>query len=181
MIYVFLANGFEETEAIAPIDLLRRKGSEVITVAVGVSGTKVVGSHGIAVEADINEADIKFENIEMTVLPGGLPGADNLYASETVRRALEFTYKNGGYLAAICAAPYILGQLGYLNGKKATCYPGFEEKLTGAEKVSSAVAVDGKIITAEGMGAAVDFGLALVSVLHGKESADALASAVRHR
>lgn len=179
MIYIFLANGFEETEAIAPVDMLRRAGAELKTVAVGTDGHTVTGSHGIPVTADVLASDQDFSDAEMVILPGGLPGAHNLFASEYVRAAIETAHRNGGYLAAICAAPYILGELGYLKGKKATCYPGFEDRLIGAEKSSSPVVTDGKIITAEAAGAAVRFGLALVSALYGKEEADRIASAVK--
>ena len=178
---MFLANGFEETEAIAPLDLLRRAGADVKTVAVGTETCVVTGSHGITVTADAHEANADFSDAEMVILPGGLPGAHNLFASEYVKTALLTADKNGGYLAAICAAPYVLGQHGFLRGKKATCYPGFEDKLTGAVKVSDPVAVDGKIITAEAMGAAIPFGLALVTALYGKEAADKIASAIYYR
>lgn len=178
---MFLANGFEETEAIAPLDLLRRGGAEVKTVAVGNAKSVVTGSHGIPVTADIKETDSDFSDAEMVILPGGLPGAHNLFASEQVALALSTAHKNGGYLAAICAAPYILGERGYLRGKRATCYPGFEDKLIGAEKIDAPVVRDGNIITAEAAGAAISFGLELVSALYGKEAADKLASAIIKR
>lgn len=182
MVYMFLANGFEETEAIAPLDLLRRAGVDVKTVAVGTDGSlTVTGSHGIPVVADITEDDIVTDGVEMVILPGGLPGADNLFASAAVRKALDAAHKDGAYLAAICAAPYVLGQRGYLAGKNATCYPGYEGKLIGASKSDAPVVSDGKTVTGEAMGSAVEFGLALVAALKGKETADKIASAIIKR
>ncbi len=182
MVYMFLATGFEETEAITPLDLLRRAGVDVKTVAVGTDGNlTVTGSHGIPIVADLNEIDISTDGIEMVILPGGLPGADNLFSSDAVKSALEAAHKDGAYLAAICAAPYILGQRGYLTEKNATCYPGYEDKLIGAAKADAPVVADGKTITGEAMGSAVDFGLALVTALKGKETADRIASAIIKR
>ena len=177
MVYLFLANGFEETEAIAPLDMLRRAGLDVKTVAVGGSLT-VTGSHGIPVTADIAEADFAPDNIDMVVLPGGMPGADNLYASDTVRTALEYAKGSGAYIAAICAAPYILGKLGYLEGHRAVCYPGYESELLGADVTDAPVVTDGHIITARAAGSALPFGFALVAALCGEEKADAVARAV---
>ncbi len=182
MVYMFLANGFEETEAIAPLDLLRRAGVEVKTVAVGTDGSRTVtGSHGIPVIADVTEDGVIAEGVEMVILPGGLPGADNLFASDAVKAALKAAHESGAYLAAICAAPYILGQRGYLAGKTATCYPGYEDKLTGAVKSEAPVVCDGNTVTGEAMGSACDFGLALVAALKGKETADKIASAIIKR
>ena len=176
MIYLFLANGFEEVEALCPLDLLRRAGVEVTTVGVG--GDMIVGAHGIAVQADIPEALYRDSRPEMVILPGGLPGADNLDASRTVDAALRAAASNGGYLAAICAAPKLLGKRGYLQGKRAICYPGFEDRLTGAVISSERVAVDGRIITAAGMGVATEFGLALVRALKGEAAADKIRAAI---
>ena len=158
MIYVFLADGFEETEAIAPIDMLRRAKKEVVTV--GVTGKVVTSSHGVPVTADITQDEIQLnDQLEMIVLPGGMPGTLNEEASEQQNR----------YLTAICAAPSILGHRGLLNGKHAVCYPGFESALTGAEVGTEGVVQDGNIITARGAGVAIDFGLALVAALCGVE------------
>ncbi len=183
MVYMFLANGFEETEAIAPLDILRRAGIDIMTVAVGdaAQSRTVTGAHGVPFVADISESDVDSGSIEMVILPGGLPGADNLFESECVKAAIEAADKKGAYLAAICAAPYILGVRGYLNGKSATCYPGYEDKLLGAHKSDAPVVTDGTVITAEAMGAAIPFGLALVAALRGKETADKIASAIRYR
>ena len=172
MVYLFLANGFEEVEALAPLDLLRRAGVAVTTVAVG-GGDTVLGSHGIAVQADIPETLYRDSAPEMVILPGGMPGATNLDASRTVDSALRAAAAHGGVLAAICAAPMVLGKRGYLQGKTAVCYPGFEEHLLGATLPPKGVRVvtDGKTVTAAGMGVAIEFGLALVRLLKGDEVA----------
>ena len=179
MIYMFLANGFEEVEALAPLDLLRRAGCDVTTVAVGGSDT-VVGAHGIAVGADIPDTMFRDSKPEMIILPGGMPGTKHLDASRTVDAALRSAANSGAYIAAICAAPMVLGKRGYLQGKAAVCFPGFEEYLEGAilQPKGVNVAVDGKIITAVGMGAAIDFGLELVEALKGKDVASALRTAI---
>ena len=183
MIYEFLAEGFEEVEALCPLDLLRRSGLSVVTVSVSADGSRMVkGAHGIGVEADIT-ADEAAEmlrtrdDLEMIILPGGMPGTKNLDASELVHSFITEAAGAGAVLSAICAAPMILGKRGLLVGKKATCFPGFEEYLAGAE-VGGRVAVDGRIITSCGMGAALEFGLALVEALKGKETAEALGKAV---
>ena len=176
MIYMFLANGFEEVEALCPLDLLRRAGLEVTTVGVG--GEAIMGAHGIQVLADIPEAMYRDAKPEMIILPGGMPGTTNLDQSQAVERALRAAAANGAYLAAICAAPMVLGKRGYLNGKRATCYPGFEEHLTGAQVCPDGVVVDGRVITAKGMGVAQEFGLALVAALKGEEAASALRLAI---
>ena len=179
MVYMFLANGFEEVEALAPLDLLRRAGCDVTTVAVG-GGDTVVGAHGIAVSADIPDTMFRDSKPEMIILPGGMPGTKHLDASRTVDIALRTAANAGAYIAAICAAPMVLGKRGYLQGKAAVCFPGFEEYLEGAilQPKGVNVAVDGKIITAVGMGVAIDFGLELVEVLKGKEAAAALRTAI---
>ena len=174
MIYMFLANGFEEVEALAPLDLLRRAGCEVTTVGIG--GDMILGAHGIAVQADIPEAMFRDSKPEMIILPGGMPGTRHLDESTTVHTALRAANANGAYLAAICAAPMVLGKRGYLVGKHAVCYPGFEEYLSGAilPTQGERVIVDGNIITAAGMGVALEFGFAPVSLLKGNEAADAV-------
>lgn len=161
MIYVFLANGFEETEAIAPIDLLRRSGKKVITVGIG--DNIITSSHGVTVVADTvaQEAPLNDE-LEMIILPGGMPGTLNLEASPYVQAAIDFCVSHSIYIGAICAAPSILGHKGLLAGRKAVCYQGFEDQLGGAEICNTPVAEDGIFITARGAGAAIDFGLKLV-------------------
>ena len=176
MIYMFLANGFEDVEALCPLDLLRRAGLQVTTVGVG--GDMIVGAHGIAVQADMPDTMYRDAKPEMVILPGGMPGTRNLDASRTVEAALKAASSGGAYFAAICAAPMVLGKRGYLEGKRAICFPGFEEYLTGAELATERVVTDGKVITAAGMGVALEFGLALVAALKGQAVADELRRAV---
>ena len=176
MIYMFLADGFEEVEALCPLDLLRRAGLEVTTVGVG--GKQIRGSHGIAVEADVTDGEFSDNAPDMIILPGGMPGTLNLGNSPVVLEAVHAAATNGAYLATICAAPSILGDLGYLSGKEAICYPGFEDRLRGATISQNRVVRDGCVITAAGMGVALDFGLELVSVLACPEKAEELRHAV---
>jgi 4-methyl-5(b-hydroxyethyl)-thiazole monophosphate biosynthesis len=178
MVYAFLADGFEEIEAISPIDILRRAG--ILVKTVGVGGKTVTGNHSITVTADILPSEIELdERLEMVVLPGGMPGADNLQNCEEVVNALNFAAKNERYIAAICAAPKILGANGLLCGKKATCFPGYEKELAGALVTSESVVTDGNIITAKGAGAALLFGFELVSALKGKETAEKIRAAMQ--
>ena len=180
MVIVFLANGFEETEAIAPIDILRRNGKEVITVGIGEE--VITSSHGITVIPDITEVEFSpSDEIEMIVLPGGMPGTLGLEKSRTVQDSIDFCSQNGKYIAAICAAPSIIGKKGLLKGKRATCFPGFEEFLEGAQFTGEPVEHDGNIITARGAGVAIEFGLKLVEVLSGKEPSDKIKEAIRFR
>ena len=168
MIYVFLANGFEEIEAIAAIDVLRRAELDVVTV--GVPSSAVMGSHGLVVDCDIYVDMVEKENCEMIVLPGGMPGTLNLAANSKVKEMIEYMNENNRYIGAICAAPSILGQMGLLDGKVATCFPGFEEEMGDAIVSKDSVCVDGNIITAKGAGVAVDFGLTLVSMFDERKS-----------
>lgn len=176
MIYMFLANGFEEVEALCPLDLLRRAGLAVTTVGVG--GDMILGSHGIAVQADIPDTLYRDSKPEMIILPGGMPGTRHLDEAKSVDAALRAAESCGAYLAAICAAPMVLGKRGYLEGREATCFPGFEEYLLGATLSEKRVVRDGRIVTAAGMGVALEFGLALVALLKGEDAADALRRAV---
>ena len=177
MVYVFLADGFEEIEALTPVDMLRRAGVAVTTLGVG--GKKEIrGAHGIVVTADAPDTAFDDEKPQMVVLPGGMPGAVNLDASPVVTRALAAAAAGGGFLCAICAAPLVLGHRGYLVGKKATCYPGFENELKGARTERDAVVRDGNIITGAGMGVDLDFALSLVAALCGDETAARLARGV---
>ena len=177
MIVQFLATGFEETEALCPLDLLRRTGCDVKTVAIGVAEKVVVGSHGIPVCADLSEAEFLSSGIVPAgvILPGGLPGATNLDSSSTVDRTLRAVREAGGILAAICAAPMVLGKRGYLAGHTAICYPGYEKDLVGAKIADRRVVIDGKVVTGAGMGVSTEFGLALVKVFAG----DAVAEKIR--
>ena len=180
MIYVFLANGFEEIEALAPVDFLKRAGVETLTV--GVSGKYACGAHGINVEADILLDEIALDdNLQGIILPGGMPGADNLCKCETVQKAIDYCTEKGRVIAAICAAPFILGKRGLLKGKNATCFPGFEEYLQGAEILSNGVVSDGNIITAKGAGVAWEFGAAIVEKLIGKEKSDEILRGIQWR
>ncbi len=177
MIPVFLANGFEEIEALATVDILRRAGVDVVTVGVG--SKTPVGAHGITVCADIGEDMLNIHSIDGVVLPGGMPGTTNLEASTVVQQAVAFAVKNNLLAAAICAAPSILGHGGYLLDKKATCYPGFEQELTNAIVTNSGIVVDGNIITASGAGVAVDFALELVRYLVSTDVADTIRGGIQ--
>lgn len=178
MVYMFLAEGFEEVEALAPLDLLRRAKIDVTTVGIG--GRVICGAHGIAVRADISDSDLDVWQIkpDMVILPGGMPGTLNLDASDTVHAAIDRALECDGFLAAICAAPSILGARGLLRGKSAICYPGFEDKLEGAIISEEKVVVDKKTVTAAGMGVAIDFGLKLVELLENKKLAESIRHAV---
>lgn len=177
MVYVLLAEGFEEVEALTPVDLLRRAGVEVKLV--GVTGKLVHGSHGIGVETEMPMEQTDWDAAEMVVLPGGMPGTKNLYADKRVTDAVQKCYDGGKYVAAICAAPsVILGGMGLLEGRKATCYPGMEDGMTGAAPQKCTCVVDGTIITACGVGGALDFACALISALCGEEQAHKIAQTV---
>ena len=176
MVYMLLGTGFEETEAIAPLDLLRRAGVSVATV--GINGKMVYGSHGIGVEADIELQEMDLANLEMIILPGGLGGVASIRASEKAMEAVKFAYENGRFTAAICAGPTILATLGITDGKNATCYPGCEDQMGSANMVSAAAVTDGKVITGTSAGCAVPFGLALIAALKGQDAADAIAKQI---
>ncbi|MBR5321496.1 MAG: DJ-1/PfpI family protein [Clostridia bacterium] len=164
MIYVFLAPGFEEIEALAVVDVLRRAELDVLTVGVGEDF--VIGSHQIPVACDIYEnALVLDEKIQAIVLPGGMPGTLNLEKSPVVQKAIDWAVENNKLICAICAAPSILGHKGLLDGKNATCFPGFEEELFGANVVKDFVVRDGNFITAKGMGSAIEFGLQIAEIL----------------
>ena len=168
MVYCFLADGFEELEAIAPIDMLKRAGVDVVTV--GVTGKNVTGSHAITFVADMTAEEIKLsDKIEAVILPGGMPGTLNLEKSEIVQDAVDYALSHGKFVCAICAAPSILGHKGLLKGKNATAFPGFEKDLEGAVISDKYVCRDGKFITARGAGVAVKFGLEIVSALVSEE------------
>ncbi len=178
MIYLLLADGFEETEALCPLDILRRAGLSVQTVSV--RDRHVLGSHGITVLADIT-ADEAVETPELLILPGGMPGALHLDQAACTDTLLKKTLANGGRVAAICAAPFILGKRGLLEGKHAICYPGFEKELKGAILSDLPCVTDGKITTAIGMGAATEFGLELAALMTTKDKADDIARAIHYK
>lgn len=178
MIYMFLAEGFEETEAIAPLDILRRAELEIATVGVG---RKVVtGAHGISVTADVMDCEIMpDENCEGIILPGGMPGTLNLEKSANVQSFIDYAVENNLIIGAICAAPSILGHKGILQGKTAVCYDGFETQLFGAKIGSTAVCRDGNIITAVGAGAALQFGLELTKAFSGDTASNKIKESMK--
>ena len=174
MVYMLLGTGFEETEAIAPLDLLRRPGVDVLTV--GVTGKTVYGGHNIGIEADITIDEMDLTNLEMIILPGGLGGVASARASQPALDALKFAWENDKFVAAICAGPTVLADLGITDGKNATCYPGCENDMRNATMNPDKPFVrDGKLITGASAGCAVKFGLALVEALKGKAVSDAIA------
>ena len=173
MVYMLLGTGFEETEAIAPLDLLRRAGAQVLTV--GVNGKTVYGGHGIGIEADITLEELDLTQLEMVVLPGGLGGVASVRASQPAMDALQFAWDNGKFVAAICAGPTALADLGITDGKNATCYPGCESGMGSANMIPDAACVrDGNLITGTSAGCAVKFGLMLVEALKGEAAAQAI-------
>lgn len=165
---MFFADGFEEVEAIAALDVIRRAKIEIESVGIG--SKQITGSHNITVICDKTVDDIKIsDKLEGIILPGGMPGTKNLQNNSTVNDFIDYCVENGLYVCAICAAPMILGSKGLLNGRKATCFPGFEEYLEGAILGDGYVCTDGNFITAKGMGSAVNFGLAIVSAVKGED------------
>lgn len=179
-VYLFLADGFEEIEALTVVDLLRRIRVDVDMVSI--DGTLVVkGAHGIEVKADILFEDAKFDDGDMLVLPGGMPGTRNLLNHKGLAEVIHIYNVEEKYLAAICAAPSVFGAFGILKGRKATCFPGFEQKLTGAKLVNDRVVVDGHVITSRGMGTAIDFGLKLVELLADEVAASELGATIQYK
>lgn len=169
-VLLFFADGAEEIEALTPVDILRRAGAEVTVVGLGDGINK--GSHGISVVTDKNINNIgERAEFDMLVLPGGSVGTENLYSSPLVRLYIKRAFDEDKWVAAICAAPTILGRLGYLKGKRAVCYPGLEDKLLGAEVRKETVVTDGRIITAAGAGVSVPFSLSLITALYGDAAA----------
>lgn len=180
MVYVLLGEGFEESEAIVPVDLLRRAGVEVRLV--GLAGQTVTSSHGIAVTCDCALRDVDEEALTMLVLPGGLGGVEAIQGNETALGIIQRAADRGAYIAAICAAPTVLAHLGLLDRRKAVVYPGMEEQMLSAVvQRGTAVVTDGHIITAEAAGSSFDFGLKLVEVLTDRETAQAVCQAVHYR
>jgi 4-methyl-5(b-hydroxyethyl)-thiazole monophosphate biosynthesis len=170
MVLVLLADGFEEIEALTPIDVLRRAGLTVKSC--GLSGVEVRGSHGIYVKADVRADEVNPDEIDMLILPGGMPGATNIDAHPYTDIFIDAVKKNGGRLAAICAAPLVFGRLGILEGRRATCYPSFENELLGALLSEKAVERDGHVVTGAGMGASFELGCALIELLDSAELAE---------
>jgi 4-methyl-5(b-hydroxyethyl)-thiazole monophosphate biosynthesis len=163
MILILLADGFEELEALSPLDILLRDGHDVKTV--GISGKYVKGTHGVTVMADLLPSEVDLSEVKLVIFPGGMPGALNLDASSFSDEAIRAVLKNGGRLAAICAAPLVLGRRGLLEGKRATCFPGFESELRLAVTVDEDVVTDGNVTTARNFGAAFAFGLELARLM----------------
>ena len=171
MVYMLLGTGFEETEAVAPLDILRRAGVKILTV--GIDGKTVCGSHKIPVVADITLEEMDLTEMDMIVIPGGMGGVASLRACPAALEALKFGWDNGKYVAAICAGPTVLADLGITDGRHATCYPGQEIHMGNAKmEKDAAVVADGKLITGTSAGCAIPFGLALAEALVGKEATE---------
>ena len=176
---VFLANGFEEMEALGTVDILRRGGIEVTTVSI-TTDPVVIGAHNVPVTADTTLNNALLNDADALILPGGMPGASNLNDSETVKEALLGQYREGRIVAAICAAPMVLGGLGLLKGRKATCYPGFENQMKGADCRGDGMVTDRLISTGRGMGWAIDLGLELIRVLVSEDEAERIRKAIQY-
>lgn len=173
MIYVFLATGFEDIEAIAPVDIIHRAGLKVQTVSI--TGERIVTSaHGVSIVADLLLSEVDYSKAEMLVLPGGLPGSTNLDACKPLTDAIKRHYEAGGAIAAICAAPLVFGHLGLLEGRRATCYPGVDTELKGATYTAAIVEQDSKIITGKGPAAAFEFGYTIVDFFLGEGASQPL-------
>lgn len=177
MVYVLLGTGYEEVEALAPVDLLRRAGITVLTV--GINGKTVVGGHGIGVVADIEIGEMDLTDLDMIVLPGGLGGVASVRACPEAMEALKFAWDNEKFVAAICAGPTVLADLGITDGRNTTCYPGCESGMGGAVCLPDrAVVRDGRLITGTSAGCAIPFGLALIAALKGEETANTVAGSI---
>ncbi len=180
MVYVLLGAGFEEMEAVAPVDVMRRAGIDVQYAGIG--GDLITGGSGITLKADIRVEDMNLGNMEMIVLPGGIGGVKSIAANESAVKAIRYAADNGRYIAAICAAPALLGKLGLLEGARAVCYPGMEAGMTGAVPAGNVKTVrDRRFITGQAPGAAIDFGLKLVEVLKGAAAAEKVNNAVYYK
>ena len=178
-VFMFLANGFEDIEALIPLDVLRRGGVDVKTVSI--TGSLVAESaHGVKIEADLLFDDADLQDADLLMLPGGMPGASNLNEHEGLKKALVEQAEAGRLVSAICAAPLVLGGLGLLNGKRATCYPGFEQTLIGAEYTAALFTVDGNIVTGEGPAAAFPYAYTLLAMLTDEETARGVAEGMRY-
>ncbi len=179
-IYVFLAEGFEEIEALAPVDVLRRGGQEVVTLSV-TGHQRVCSSHGVTIEADQLLEDVNVDDADVLLLPGGMPGSKNLNEHEGVRQALVSHHQRGRLIGAICAAPMVLGNLGLLIGRRATCSPGFEVYLDGATYTGDLVTTDGNIITGEGPAASLPYAYTILRQLTDAEIVDTLEHKMQYR
>lgn len=179
MFYMFLADGFEETEALVTLDMMRRAGIDVSTVGVGAS--VVCGAHGIKVVADISEDEVNAQSCDGIVLPGGMPGTENLYSSETVNKITDYCFNTEKLICSICAAPIIPGRKGLLKGREAVCFPGFEEELIGAKVKNVPCVKSGNIITAKGAGCVFEFSYEIIAAVKGKETAEEVISTIQHK
>ena len=178
MIYMFLADGFEEVEALAPLDIMRRANIDVITV--GVTGEYITGAHNITVKADKSISEVNREDLDGVILPGGLGGTNNMDNSREVKEIVQFAADNNKLVCAICAAPSILGKMGLLAGKEATCYPGFEDTFTGGKYIKQSVVKSGNFITSDGMGSAYKFGFAITEAIAGAEVAKKIKEQIQY-
>lgn len=179
-VYIFLADGFEEIEGLTVVDLLRRANIDITMVSLNPT-RKVTGSHNIATEADITFEESNYQDADLLVLPGGMPGTNTLMNHAGLDKLIKEFHAKGKALAAICAAPTVLGQKGLLHGKNATCYTGMEEKLLGANVIDAPVVVDGAIITSKGLGTAIDFSLSIIKRFQGEEAAKKMANQIQYR
>ena len=179
MVYIILGKGFEEIEAIAPCDILRRGGVEV--KCAGIGGLEITGGNGITVKADCTVEEMDLEAMELIMLPGGLGGVASIRGSETAMHAIRYAYENGKFVTAICAAPMILAQLGITDGKNATVYPGNEPNMGSANMVDANAVADGKVLTGRAPGAALDFGYLLLETLKGAETAAKIRSGMVYK
>ena len=179
MFYMFLADGFEETEALVTLDMMRRAGIEISTV--GIASSVINGAHGIKVTADISEGDVMLSVCDGIILPGGMPGTENLYSSDVVSSAVDYCINNDKLIGAICAAPVILGRRGLLKGHKAVCFPGFEEELESAEICDAACVKSGNIITAKGAGCVFEFSHEIIAAVRDKQIADKVIAVIQHK
>lgn len=178
MIYLFLADGFEETEALVPLDLLRRAGIGITTV--GVNKKIISGAHGINVSTDVSSDQFVFCDCEGIILPGGMPGTENLFADSTVNSAVDYCIENNLLIGAICAAPVILGRRGLLKGKNAVCFPGFEDELIDANISTKPCCVDANIITAKGAGCVFHFAHSLIEYIADRAVADNIINQIQY-
>lgn len=178
-VYMFLANGSEEIESLIPVDVFRRGGVEVKTVSI-TGSENVEMAHGVVLKADLKFEDADFEDADLLMLPGGLPGATNLNEHEGVRHAILHQYESGKLVSAICAAPMVLGSLGIVKGKRATCYPGFEKYLDGAQYTHELCTVDGNVVTGEGPAATLPYAYTLLSMLTTEQTSHAVAEGMMY-
>lgn len=176
MVYILLGNGFEETEAVAPMDILRRGGVEAAFAGIG--GRSIEGAHGVSILCDVSAEKIDLNSAEMLVIPGGLGGVKSVLGSAETMELLEKAAERGTALGAICAGPLVLHRIGALGGKRAVCYPGMEDEMPGAEFISAPVCTDGAIVTGRGPGAALDFGFELLKYLKSGEAVEELKKAM---